>query len=632
MEMKIIFLSESSDYSTIKKANDVEIIALDYNSHKNLQQLGIKHSNVETFLNDDERLWIFNTAKKLHDWYKDPSLNIFELKDVNLLGLLDGIELHTLLMDKLIIFWTIKKILDAKNPDIIECPNEIREIVNSLKKNNSIDIKINSEEKHEELIWDTIDVKHNVLGKPISMKVSRTKYNKLKNILDKTVSSTFGLWFDLKNRNKKTLLILELFPPVYKELLQNLKSDDYNVIIINQRRPVTYNRESIKVLKDSNCKLISKDDLFGEEDVQEILESKEKYSQKLLDLWNNNEIFDKIFRINDISFWPIIKNNLKQVFTKRMNDYVESVFFAKKLFSKINISCILSLYDVGETEKVFLKCKNDNVDSFLLEHGFSLLFEDSKTFATLMSYDNFRDKIVVWSNHQKEFLVSNFKIQSDKILALGSPRHDALTRMGSNRSENKKFRVLIAPTPITQLRGYDTTKIHEKFEKLIIRLCEIFKNYNDVEIIFKIHPSQSGHNNEIKKIVQKYSKKIPIYMLNPIAELIQSSQLVITITPEGWAPSTIILESMVMGIPIMNIVLDEKLYEFEYIQQNAVIAISDDSDLDNKIKQIVSDERVRNELRENGKKFAKNFLKNYGNSSRKLAEVLRNNLKVDDFK
>ena len=167
---------------------------------------------------------------------------------------------------------------------------------------------------------------------------------------------------------------------------------------------------------------------------------------------------------------------------------------------------------------------------------------------------------------------------------------------------------------------------------MIIRLCEIFKNYNDVEIIFKIHPSQSGHNNEIKKIVQKYSKKIPIYMLNPIAELIQSSQLVITITPEGWAPSTIILESMVMGIPIMNIVLDEKLYEFEYIQQNAVIAISDDSDLDNKIKQIVSDERVRNELRENGKKFVKNFLKNYGNSSRKLAEVLRNNLKVDDFK
>ena len=47
MGREIIFLSESSDYSTIKKANDVEIITLDYNSHKNLQQLGIKHSNAE---------------------------------------------------------------------------------------------------------------------------------------------------------------------------------------------------------------------------------------------------------------------------------------------------------------------------------------------------------------------------------------------------------------------------------------------------------------------------------------------------------------------------------------------------------------------------------------------------------
>ena len=80
-------------------------------------------------------------------------------------------------MNKLIIFWTIKKILDAKNPDIIDCPYEIKETVNLLKKNNSISIKINSVEKDEEFIWDTINVKHNILGKPISMKISRTKYN-----------------------------------------------------------------------------------------------------------------------------------------------------------------------------------------------------------------------------------------------------------------------------------------------------------------------------------------------------------------------------------------------------------------------------------------------------------------------
>ena len=112
-------------------------------------------------------------------------------------------------------------------------------------------------------------------------------------------------------------------------------------------------------------------------------------------------------------------------------------------------------------------------------------------------------------------------------------------------------------------------------------------------------------------------------MLNPIAELIQSSQLVITITPEGWCPSTIILESMILNKPTMNIVLDEKFYEFEYIKQNAVIAVSDKSDLENDIKQILFDEAIRNGMMDRGKIFVKNFLKNYGNSSKKLAEVLR---------
>ena len=115
--------------------------------------------------------------------------------------------------------------------------------------------------------------------------------------------------------------------------------------------------------------------------------------------------------------------------------------------------------------------------------------------------------------------------------------------METNESENKKFRVLIAPTPITQIQGYDTTEIHEKFERLIIRLCKIFENYNNVEVIFKIHPSQSGHNNEIKKIIQKYSKRIPIYMLNPNAELTPTIGYAVPTLKASGVPYISILES-----------------------------------------------------------------------------------------
>ena len=380
MTQKIILVTKSiKDYSIIKKNSNTKIFSCDYTSHKKLQELGIIHSIAENILNYDQRIEIFNIAKKFQNWYQNDSLKEFNLNGVNLLGLLDGIELHLLIIEKLINFFMIKKILDTEEPNLVECSNEIKDIILLIKKNNSIEIKINSKEKKEELLWDSINIKQNFMGIPISIKISRAKYQKLKGILDKTVSSIFGLWFDFKNKNKETILILEMYPPVYKELFKNLNTKDKNLIIINQRRPVTYDLESIKVLKKSKCKLIFKNNLFKKKDLDEIAKSKVEFSKKMISFWENDYL-NEIFKNNNFVFWPLIKNELKDVFTKRIDEYVESIYFAKKIFSEINITSILSLYDIGETEKVFLKSKNKDTKSFLLEHGFNLLFEDSKTF------------------------------------------------------------------------------------------------------------------------------------------------------------------------------------------------------------------------------------------------------------
>ena len=284
-QKKIILVSKSiNDYNTIKESSINKIFTFDYTSHKKLQKLNVYHHIAENVLDHNQRVEIFNMAKKFQNWHQDNLLKEFNLNGVNLLGLLDGIELHLLIIEKLINFFMIKKILEDEEPNSVECSNKIKDIILLIKKNNSIEIKINSKEEKEELLWDSINIKQNFMGIPISIKISRAKYQKLKGILDKTVSSIFGLWFDFKNKNKETILILEMYPPVYKELFKNLNNKDKNLIIINQRRPVTYDLESIKVLKKSNCKLISKKDLFEKKDIIEIEKSKEEFSQKLFNL------------------------------------------------------------------------------------------------------------------------------------------------------------------------------------------------------------------------------------------------------------------------------------------------------------------------------------------------------------
>ena len=145
MVEKIYFISDEVDnFSKIKKS-DYKIFTFDYKSDLKLKELGIEHSIAEEYLTYEERLWIFDTAKKFRNWYTDSSLDDFKLEGTNVLGLLDGIEFHSLLVEKLIMFWTIKKIIESENPSFIECPYEIIKMIQILNVEKHIEIKLNSQ-------------------------------------------------------------------------------------------------------------------------------------------------------------------------------------------------------------------------------------------------------------------------------------------------------------------------------------------------------------------------------------------------------------------------------------------------------------------------------------------------------
>ena len=59
MNKKLCFVTNSTDFSLLETSN-VEIFSFDYESHKNLEKLDIKHSIAEEFLDDNEIDELFN--------------------------------------------------------------------------------------------------------------------------------------------------------------------------------------------------------------------------------------------------------------------------------------------------------------------------------------------------------------------------------------------------------------------------------------------------------------------------------------------------------------------------------------------------------------------------------------------
>ena len=236
-------------------------------------------------------------------------------------------------------------------------------------------------------------------------------------------------------------------------------------------------------------------------------------------------------------------------------------------------------------------------------------------------YPLLKDKIAVWGNIQKNYLITEREFNTDKILVTGSPRHDPFFQR-KNKINHTKKTILITPHPITNLSGMADTNLYLRLENLIKNLCMIFKKIPNTEIIVKLHPGQDDYSHDIITLLHDIDPSIPIYQLNPIIDLIESCDLLVNVSPESFDTSTVIMEGLIMNKPIINIVLDDIFYEFPFVKENAILSISDKSDLEKILTDFLSNHDLQLNLQNNGKIFLAKYLVNHGNASENLAKII----------
>ncbi len=624
---KIIFVNDPKEITQSKLiekiSNDYKIYCLNYQSHKDLLEQNIDHFLVDEFLSNTDRNKLFQTSLKLADsWYENPITKGLEFHNVNILGLIDTLELQQFLIHKLILLLTIKQIIEKEKPEIISASGEIVEIVKILIQGKPIILESPSKQSEEELFWDKIELMFNIGPKPISIKISRFYYNKIKDLLEFFVCKFLNLDYTFSSESND-LLFVEFDPSSYFNLIENLKKNNTNSVIFNRRRPAIWNFNSIKILKKFNCKVVSTTFNLSKKEKKDNLINLKKYEQNLETLWNQKEFFDEVFSIENISFWPIIKNKFLNSYNNRLYEYLNLITLSKKILNNRNISKIFLFNENGTTEKSILKVNRNNIPTIIHQHGFDNITSNLTKYDPLEIIPLRSDKIAVYGLINKDYLEQYQKINPSRILITGSPRHDSLFLNINKRSNSKKV-MLITPVPFTEFTAQPKIEDYIKFEQTLKQIIITAKKL-DIKLIVKLHPSQDNYKNSIKQIIKKLDDKIPIYQLNPSSfELISKSDAIININPESYNSSTIILESLIQQKPIIDIIFDEQYHELEFIKQNAVHLVTKSEQIEIAMRTILFDEKIRNDLIDNGKKFLDNYLSNQSNASIMLANILSN--------
>ena len=96
-------------------------------------------------------------------------------------------------------------------------------------------------------------------------------------------------------------------------------------------------------------------------------------------------------------------------------------------------------------------------------------------------------------------------------------------------------------------------------QKLILCL----KNINNVNIIFKLHPQQNIHNDIMKSVIKKLDSKIIVLQDESIKEILDDAYLLINISTDNLDVSTVIFESMLINVPIINLKLQKNNWEYD---------------------------------------------------------------------
>ena len=609
-ELYILEGIKEEELTNLVKKNFSEFITFDYESHKKLSDRNIHHKLIDDYITDLDRREIFDFSNRCLKKIEEFNESVLRFHDINLVNLIDRNELLGFLMNIIPKIKVVGQILQNNNYEKIFLASNIYEIfVDSRFKEN---IRLLNTIQDEFMSFEKIDIPIELGILKTKITIDRSKYKIIKYVIEKCIGNFFGL----RKNDKKKIVLLEFNPEVYHDLLKEINRRGFQPVLINFRRSPIFNFKTIRYLIKSKSAIMFPKDWLEKVELEEFEKNKINFFNKMNEVIKNEKIFLN-FDYKGINFSSFLQKKLNRILIQRLDEYIMQILIAESIKSRSDIQGIVTLNFSGETEKVFSYVQ-EKIPILYLQHGFANYIESTSHFDVLDDFHSIKNKIAVWGDIIKDYLIRVKAIPENKIIVSGSPKYDSFSRIEKNKKRKKIMLVTIRP--ITMVGEGPRIELYEKYKNTLDKLILISNNIENLEIIFKLHPQQNPSNQIIIDMIKK-NNKIKILQFNPIKELLSDCDLHVNIAPDNFDASTVILEAMIMGKPTLNIQLQKNEIEFEFMKAGAIKTINYDSDIKEVIFDLISHHGTE-ELFNNSQNFLNKYMKNRGNAAKKLIDSI----------
>ena len=289
----LVILDSSIQFDEFKKFSmeNTTFVAADYETHKKLVDSNTKHELLDNYLQKKERLELYDFVLSKYTWYENLSRKPdFEFNNINILSLMSSLEFHEFVLTVLIKLFSIKNIISNKSPNEIFVSTKFLKYVKLVQDKNKIhtfDSNLNNEKS---FLTNKIELRFNILSKPCTFYISKKNYSSLKKIYENFFCKINNLWLD-KKTSKEIILLVEFNTSAYEEMIRTLSKSKKQVVVLNRRRSAIWNKNSIRILKSNNVKILDPEKFFDLHTDPEFALEHKRLNENLHELWKSKELF-----------------------------------------------------------------------------------------------------------------------------------------------------------------------------------------------------------------------------------------------------------------------------------------------------------------------------------------------------
>jgi sugar phosphate isomerase/epimerase len=622
MNKIIIIVNDIDNISKLKEIilqyPNSKIFSLNYFTHNKLIKNSIEHEMGDNYLtNIDKNIIDTKTIETASNWYLNNNFkNSLMFDGINLASLIEmeSFDYFSKVYKNTL---TIIRIIEKEKPTTLVDITDYNDLIQNLCNSKKIDYVQIHDIRQASTYFDKINIKYNIGSIPLSITISKNNYQKIKDFIEKITKQFLKLNKNF-NPQKKSILLLDFNTIQYNLLLKELSNSSKNILLLNQRRPAVWNLESYNIMRKLGSNIISLND-FNKKIEHKIKQEQQQKKNELKSMWNNDLIFNEVFKIENYCIWNSIKDSFTKICNTRFLDSVERLMLLQQLFTKYDISVILEWAETAPHEKeVVHVAKRYGKKIVMLQHGMSTsgdIWDRAARFFSFFSGPLNSDKQVVWGNITKEYAIK-YGHNPENIISLGSPRHDKFFQA---KKINSKGMILLATTGVSEFFAEtSTTNDYLKFNDFIREVCRVVKNLKDKKLVIKPHP-QSDFVNNIINLIKEIDPQIEIVLDTDLVELINSCEMLIT-----FNNSTIALESMILNKPTISLQTDKWAEENEIVKKHGILSISKLEDIEPSIHSILKDDVFKINMLKNSNNFIQKYYTNRGDASTSLAQFLEN--------